>query len=655
VWITSHENARRLWSPTRACDNAAPGHEPCGKPPTLMSASRLRAPQRALPGHGRSRGRSRVLPRVALAAVATLVALMLNVLLIGPVLARQTAQRGAPLFREAAAETGLTFTHDNGGRGQYYLPEIMGSGVALFDYDGDGDLDVYLVQGRPLDGADGGTNGRRRGNRLFRNDLTVDANGTRTLRFVDVTDQAHVGLDAIGMGVAVGDYDNDGRLDLYVTNFGSNVLFHNNGDGTFTDVTRAAGVDDERWSTSAAFVDYDRDGYLDLFVANYVDFTVANNKVCYDPVGTRDYCTPKAYKPVPARLFHNDRHGHFTDVSEAAGITRAYGNGLGVAIGDYDGDGWPDIYVANDATPNQLWINRHDGTFEDRGLLSGTAVNALGNPEGSMGIASGDYDNDGDEDLFVTNLIGESHALYVNDGHANFEDLRGRAGLTPLTAPFTGFGTKWFDYDHDGWLDLFVANGAVNIIEKLRGEPFPFHQRNQLLHNERDGRFRDATDEGGPALQLSEVSRGAAFGDIDNDGDIDIVVSNNNGPARLLLNEAARGSRQGGSQQGGPQQAGPQQHWLELRLEQPSTNRWAFGARVIVERRGQPTLTRRAGTDGSYLSASDARVHFGLGTAGAVDTLFVDWPDGQRERWTNVAADRIVTLKRGSGTMVSPP
>jgi len=548
-----------------------------------------------------------------------------------------------PLFREAPeAETGLRFVHDNGGRGQFYLPEIMGSGVALFDYDGDGDLDVYLIQGRPLDAA----GGAGRGNRLFRNDLTIDANGTRTMHFVDVTDQAHVGLDAVGMGVAVGDYDNDGRLDLYVTNLGSNVLYHNNGDGTFSDVTKAAGVDDERWSTSAAFVDYDRDGSLDLFVANYVDFTVANNKQCFDPVGTRDYCAPKSYKPVPARLFHNDGHGHFTDVSTSAGITRAYGNGLGVSIGDYDGDGWPDIYVANDATPNQLWINRHDGTFEDRGLLSGTAVNALGNPEGSMGIASGDYDNDGDEDLFVTNLIGESHALYVNDGHGNFEDQRARAGLTPLTAPFTGFGTKWLDYDHDGLPDLFIANGAVNIIEKLRGEPLPFHQPNQLLHHEPDGRFRDVTSEAGAALQRSDVSRGAAFGDIDNDGDVDIVIANNNGPARLLLNET---NETGPSRKSASET--PKPHWLELRLEQPTINRWAFGARVRFERRGSATLMRRVGTDGSYLSASDARVHVGLGGSSTVDAVIVDWPDGQRERWTSISADRILTLKRGSGTM----
>ena len=410
-----------------------------------------------------------------------------------------------------------------------------------------------------------------------------------------------------------------------------------------------------RWNSSAAFFDYDRDGHLDLFVAAYVDFTVAGNKTCADPVGARDYCSPKAYRPVPSRLFHNDGSGRFSDVSEAAGITRAYGAGLGVSVGDYDGDGWLDLFVANDATPNQLWINRKNGTFDDRGLLSGTAFNAAGNPEGSMGIASGDYDNDGDEDLFVTNLIGESHALYVNDGRGNFEDARGPAGLVAPVAAFTGFGTKWFDYDLDGKLDLFIANGAVNIVESLRGQPFPFHQIDQVFRQVdrkqteggkqgAGGTFVEMTAAAGPALKLSEVGRGAAFGDVDNDGDVDVLVTNNNGPARLLLNEAA--GKNGTS-------AGA--HWLSIRLDQPG-NRWGFGARVGIERRGLPTLWRRVGTDGSYLSASDARVHVGLGPGEStrVDAVVVEWPDGQRERFTGargagIQVDRAITLKRGEG------
>ena len=465
------------------------------------------------------------------------------------------------------------------------------------------------------------------------------------LRFTDVTEKAGVGLKAVGMGAAVADYDNDGDLDLLVTTFGRNALFRNNGDGTFADVTEAAGIERAakdgdsgvpRWNSSAAFFDYDRDGHLDLFIAAYVDFTVRGNKICADPVGARDYCSPNAYRPVPSRLFHNEGNGRFADVSDAAGISRAYGAGLGVAAGDYNGDGWLDLFVANDATPNQLWINRRNGTFEDRGLLSGTAFNAAGNPEGSMGIASGDYDNDGDEDLFVTNLIGESHALYVNNGSGDFEDARGPAGLVAPVAAYTGFGTKWLDYDLDGKLDLFIANGAVNIVESLRGQPLPFHQIDQLFRQRDGGKFVEMTSAAGPAFKLSEVGRGAAFGDVDNDGDEDVLVTNNNGPVRLLVNDAAGRSGSG--------------HWLSIRLDQPG-NRWGFGARVGVERRGLPTLWRRVGTDGSYLSASDARVHVGLGPGPAtrVDAVIVEWPDGQRERWTGVEVDRAITLKRGEG------
>ena len=535
---------------------------------------------------------------------------------------------GGPIFTESAAAAGLTFTHMNGATGKYYLPEIMGAGVALFDYDNDGDLDVFLVQG----GAIGPPTRAAATCRLFRNDLTVAADGRRTLRFTDVTEAAGLALRGYGMGAAVGDYDNDGFQDLLVTSFGSLTLFHNNGNGTFTDVTKLAGVSDSGWSTSAAFFDYDRDGYLDLFVAHYVDFTTAANKLCNDPAGARDYCSPRAFRPVPARLFHNDGHGHFVDVSAASGITKAYGAGLGVAVGDYNGDGWLDLYVANDGTPNQLWINRHDGTFVDEGPLSGAALSPTGNPEGSMGIASGDFDLDGDEDLFVTNIVGETSVLYVNDGHGNFEDARARSGLAALTAAFTGFGTDWIDYDNDGWPDLFVANGAVNIVEALRGQPSPYRMRNQLFHNTGDRRFEETSATAGPAFARAEVSRGAAFGDIDNDGDVDIVVTNNNGPVRLLLN-----------------QVGARNHWLQIRLDQRPGNRFGIGAWVGVERAGRPTLWRRVRTDGSYLSASDVRLHFGLGSSPDVGAVVVQWPDGGRERWTAVAADRLVTLRRGTG------
>jgi hypothetical protein len=536
-----------------------------------------------------------------------------------------------PLFIEAADETGLHFTHDNGATGQRYMPEMMGAGVALFDYDNDGDLDVYVVQGAPIDpDARPAT-----GNRLFRNDGVVAG----VPHFTDVTEQAGLGMKAVGMGVAVGDVDNDGWLDVYVTAFGSNVLYRNRGDGTFVDVTAQAHVDDPRWTTSAAFIDYDRDGDQDLFVANYVAFTKPGNKVCTDHAGARDYCPPGAYAPVPTRLFRNDEGLTFTDVTEASGVGRAYGAGLGVAVGDLNGDGWPDVYVANDATPNQLWINRHDGTFEDLGLLSGTAFNALGRPEGSMGIALGDADNDGDEDLFVTNIVGESHVLYLNDGAANFEDARVRTGLGPATADMTGFGTGWLDYDNDGRLDLFVTNGAVNIIEGQRGQPVPYRQRSQLFHNEGGGRFREVSREAGPFFEQLLVGRGAAFGDLDNDGDVDIVVTTNNGPARLLLNQTNAPGRSAASGR----------HWLEIGLRGEDGRRIITGARVGVVRAGRPTLWRRARTDGSYLSASDGRVHVGLGDQPHLDRVVVQWPDGVIESYTGVDADRVVTLRRGAG------
>ena len=547
-----------------------------------------------------------------------------------PVLPSQGGGHG--VFVESAAATGLTFTHISGATGQYYVAEEMGAGVALFDYDNDGDLDVFLVQGGPLEQTSPSQNAAYPTSRLFRNDLTRGPDGKPRLHFTDVTTQAGVGLRAYGMGAAVGDYDNDGDLDLFVTSFGSETLFRNNGNGTFTDVTKEAGVSDPLWSTSAVFFDYDRDGDLDLFVANYLDFTIAGNKKCTDTAGAPDYCGPRNYRPAPDRLYRNEGNGRFTDVTEASGISRADGAGLGVVADDYNNDGWLDLYVANDATPNQLWMNHHDGTFTDEGPLSGAALNAAGNPEGSMGIASGDFDADGDEDLFVTNIIGETFVLYRNDGSGNFEDARVQTGLGPLTAAVTGFGTDWFDYDNDGWLDLFAANGGVNAIESQRGQPRPFRMKNQLFHNAGNGRFVDASSSGGPAFERAEISRGAAFGDLDNDGDIDVVVTNNGGPVRLLINQGTPGN-----------------HWIEVAPQDSPRNRFGFGARIGIERGGKPTLWRRVGSDGSYLSANDVRAHAGLGSSPAIDGLVVQWVDGARERWAQVDADRLVTLKRGTG------
>jgi len=421
-------------------------------------------------------------------------------------------------------------------------------------------------------------------------------------------------------------------VDLFVTSFGPDTLYRNNGNGTFTDVTRSAGVSDDFWSTSAAFADYDRDGYLDLFVANYLDFSVASNRVCQDALGARDYCSPRVYRPVPDRLYRNRGDGTFANVTEAAGISRTDGAGLGVVAGDYNRDGWLDWYVANDANPNQLWINKGDGTFRDEGMISGSAVNAAGNPEGSMGIASGDFDADGDEDIFITNIIAETFVLYENDGKGNLEDVRSRVGLAAPTAAMTGFGTDWFDYDNDGWLDLFVANGAVNVVESQRGQPSPFRMRNQLFRNTGGRRFVESSADAGPAFARAEIGRAAAFGDVDNDGDVDVLVTNNSGPVRLLRNNQAGTNKS-----------------LQIRLEQPGPNRFAHGAWVGVERTKANTLWRRVKTDGSYLSASDPRLHFGLASS-EVSGIVVQWPDGQRERFAASKSMRSLTLRRGSGT-----
>ncbi|MGH9406611.1 MAG: CRTAC1 family protein [Terriglobia bacterium] len=541
------------------------------------------------------------------------------------------AAAGTPLFREVAAETGLLFHHLNGATGEHFMPEIMGAGVALFDYDNDGDLDVYLVQGTVLEPGKPllfpPAPGWKPGNRLFRNMLSE----TGKLRFVDVTQKAGVGHIGYGMGAAAGDYDNDGHIDLYVTNFGHNVLYHNNGDGTFTDVTARAGVDDARWSTSAAWVDYDADGLLDLFVCNYVDFAVRGNKQCFSPAGEPDYCTPVAYRPVPSRLFRNRGNGKFEDVSESSGIASSYGPGLGVICEDFNGDGRVDLFVANDTAANRLWLNQGNGTFKEAGLESGVAYSADGLAKAGMGVTAADIDDDDRLELLVTNLTREGVTLFRSDGSGQFDDVTARFRLSAPTFGSTGFGTRFFDYDNDGLLDLFIANGAVTLIDSAGQKRFPYDEKNQLFHNEGPGRgFREVSAIAGPAFELSEVSRGAAFGDINNDGNVDLVVTNNNGPVRLLLNEAGGGH-----------------HWLAVRLQAANGN--ATGARVAVFRKGEATLWRRSHADGSYLSSSDTRVHFGLGARAVIDSVRVHWPSGRSETWKGIQADQIVTLREGGG------
>ncbi|HLH40855.1 MAG TPA: CRTAC1 family protein [Bryobacteraceae bacterium] len=545
----------------------------------------------------------------------------------------RASQSPNPRFRDAAAETGLDFHHFTGATGKFYLPEIMGSGVALLDYDGDGDLDVFFVQGAPLEpGAPlvfPPPAGFKPGNRLYRNLLKE----TGKLRFVDVTEQAGLASTGYGMGVAVADYNNDGYPDLYVTNFGSNVLYRNNGNGGFTDVTSDAGLAGGGWSTSASWLDYDQDGLLDPYVARYLDFTVRGNKDCFTPAGEPDYCSPKAYKGLAGRLYRNLGNGKFEDVTRKTGVGAVAAPGLGVRSADFNGDGRPDIYVANDGEANLLWLNNGDGTFREAALLAGAAYSADGVARAGMGLAVGDFDASGNQSIFVTNLTREGATLYRNSGNAQFSDSTMQVGLYLPTVPFTGFGTEWFDYDNDGRPDLFIANGAVTMVEALRGERYPYHQRNLLLHNE-GARFRDVSAEAGSPFGLSEVGRGAAFGDIDNNGTVDIVVANNNGPARLLLNETKSPG-----------------HWLELRLRGVKSNRDAIGARVVVRRSGGPPLAAQVHTDGSYLSSSDPRIHLGVGDAAAV-SIVVEWPSGLKEEWTNVRVDSEIILVEGSGRRV---
>ena len=572
--------------------------------------------------------------------VRSAAALTVLVLFVSCGAERQDHQSGAaPIaepewFTDRARETGLDFVHVNGMSGGFYMAEILAPGVALFDYDNDGDLDVYLVQGRML-----GTRppiaqqGPARGGRLFRNDLEVRADGTRTLRFTDVTEASGIDARGYGMGVAAGDINNDGCVDLYFTSFGAAQMYRNNCDGTFTDVTKQSGTANPGWSVSAAFVDFDRDGWLDLYVGNYLRYTLESDTTCFSSSGARDYCTPKTYAALPDRLYRNQHDGTFADVSAMAGIAREFGPALGIVTADFNGDGWIDIYVANDGQDNQLWINQRNGTFTNTALLSGAALTAEGKAEASMGIDAGDFDNDGDEDLFMTEQTGEGANLYVNDGTGTFEDRSVRSGLGAATLPYTGFGTALVDADNDGWLDILTVNGAVQTIQALAQahDRFPLHQRKQLFRNLGNGTFEDATRRGGAAFQISEVSRGAAFGDIDNDGDVDVVVGNNNGPTRLFINNV-----------------GSRAHWLGLRLTGGKGPRDMLGARAEIIRKDRPTLWRRVHADGSYASAGDPRILAGLGDSKERPTVRVRWPSGHVEEWHDVPIDRYTTLKEGT-------
>lgn len=547
-------------------------------------------------------------------------------------------QGKTPIFTDISKQTGLDFIHFNGMSGEYYFPEMTGQGGGFFDYDNDGDLDIYLIQGNMLGTGKTFKNALyppkdpNPRDRLFRNELKVKTDGTRVLRFTDVTDKSKLKVTAYGMGVAAGDINNDGFIDLYITNYGPNQMLLNNGDGTFTDVTAKTGTGDPLWGSSAAFFDYDRDGRLDLYVANYVYFDVDKPKRCFANSSRRDYCGPSAFPPQKDRFYHNKGDGTFEDVTDK--VLKGYKPwaGLGVISLDVNNDGWLDICVTNDGHTNQLWINQKGKTFSDDALFAGTALNNDGRAEASMGVAAVDFDSDGDEDLFMTHLMGETNTLYVNDGSGLFQDRTIAVGLSAASFPYTSFGANWIDYDNDGWPDLFIVTGAVRIIEKLAaaGDPYPLHQPNQLFHSEKGKKFTNVTSLAGKDLVLSEVSRGAAFGDVDNDGDIDVLVSNNNGHVRLYRNNVGHSKK-----------------WLGLRLMDATKKYDMLGALAALKRNGKPTLWRRVRTEGSYCSCNDPRILFGLDDSDAVDSIDIIWPDGSKETWKTPAPMKYTTLYKG--------
>jgi hypothetical protein len=545
-------------------------------------------------------------------------------LLLASGCARQAPAAAPGLFQDVAAAAGIRFHHSNGATGQLQAIEVTGSGCALFDYDNDGWLDALLIQSGPLPGHPG-----PRRNALYHND---HARGIP--RFTDVTTGSGLEDAGYGQGVAVGDYDNDGFADVYITAYGGNHLFRNlGGTGRFEDVTRGAGVGDTdhgpRYATSAAFGDYDNDGRLDLYVCHYCPWTPALNKTCHDSHDVLDYCSPDVYDPDMHRLYHNRGGGRFEDVTRESGIAGARGRGLAVAWLDYDGDGREDIYVANDQNANLLWHNLGHGRFRNEALEAGCAFSDSGLPLSGMGIGVGDFNNDGREDLYVTNFSNQPNTLYQNLGHGHFEDVSMEAGVALPHMQFLSFGCEFFDYDADGWQDLIVANGHVQLHSELTQAGVTYSERKQLFHNEGGQRFAEVTTNLGD-LARPTVSRGLATGDVDNDGGIDFLVNNQNGPAQLFMNHSPRG------------------HWISFTTVGTRSTREGRHARLTITAGGRrQTAEVRSGS--SYASASDRRVYFGLGAAARVDSIEVRWPSGAHDSARNLAADAFYTVTEGRG------
>jgi hypothetical protein len=542
----------------------------------------------------------------------------------------QSAPERLPTFRDVARSVGLDFVHINGASEQRFLPEILGPGGLFVDFDNDGWLDVFLVDGGSIADA---TVARRARHRLYRN------RGSGT--FEDVTVASGIRHREYGMGACAGDYDNDGLIDLYVTNVGSNQLYRNAGNGRFTEVPDAGGANPNLWSTSCAFLDIDRDGDLDLFVTNYVDALLKKNPFCGigGPPPVRDYCHPLMYQPSHSVLYRNTGMKSFEDISKSSGVAALRGNGLGVAVADVDDDSWPDVFVANDAMPNFLFHNNADGTFTDIAGVAGVAVTSDGKAKAGMGTAFADFGGTGRLGLIVTNHEAEMHSVFLNIDGAIFSDVTMRSGVGPATRPYVGFGVAFFDYDNDTDLDIAIANGHVMAnVSSLRGGG-TFAQRNLLLRNS-DGRFQNVTNQAGPGFSIELVSRALAAGDVDNDGDLDLLVTNNGAGVNLLLNE-------------GLAQAGNANAIL-IRVIGTKSNRGGIGTRLTLTTGGRRQL-REVQSGSSYLTQNDLRAHFGIGAANRSERLEMRWPSGATEVVQDLPANHVITVREGEGVVGRMP